>query len=177
MRRRTWYAAGAVLLLLLIVGTAWLALGRTDAPADEPNFAQSPVPPQVTPACGPVTAVDQTGRLVDDETLGLVRVVHEAACQHDYETLAELMDHPFGTRTADEAVAELRANDGAPLTILAQTLEAAAIADQGGLIYCHPHGAIAIFARGTSEHQWKFTDFSLTPDSPAASTCFESGVR
>lgn len=171
MGRRTRYAAGAVVLLLLIVGMAWLALGRTDTPADEPDLAQSLVPSQITPACGPVTTVDRTGRPVDVDTLGLVRVVHEAACHQDYETLAELMDHPFGTRTAGEAVAELRANGGAPLTILAQTLEAAAIADQGGLIYCHPHGAIAIFARGTSEHQWKFTDFSLTPDGPAASTC------
>ncbi|MFG1646948.1 hypothetical protein ACGFMK_42285 [Amycolatopsis sp. NPDC049252] len=162
---------------MLIVGTAWLALGRTGAPADGPDLVQSPVPPQITPTCGPVTTVDQAGRPVDVDTLGLVRVVHEAACQHDYETLAELMDHPFGTRTADEAIAELRANDGAPLTILAQTLETAAIADQGGLSYCHPHGAIAIFARGTSEHQWKFTDFSLTPDSLAASTCSQSGVR
>jgi hypothetical protein len=177
MGRRTWYAAGALLLLLLIVGTAWLALGRTDAPAAEPDLAQNLVPSQVTPACGPVMTVDQTGQPIAVDTLGLVRVVHEAACHHDYDTLAELMDHPFGTRTADEAIAELRTNDGAPLTILAQTLEAAAIADQGGLIFCHPHGAIAIFARGTSEHQWKFTDFSLAPDSPAASTCSESGVR
>jgi hypothetical protein len=177
MRRITWYAAGAVLLLSLIAGAVWPVLGKTDTPADEPDLAESPVPSQVAPTCGPVTAVDRTGRPVEVETLGLVRVVHEAACQHDYETLADLMDHPFGTRTADEAIAELRANDGAPLTILAQTLEAAAVADQGGLIYCHPHGAIAIFARGTSEHQWKFTDFSLTADSAAASTCFESGVR
>jgi hypothetical protein len=168
---------GAVFFLLLIAGAVWLVLGRTDAPADEPGLAQSPVPSQVTPTCGAVTAVDRTGRPVEVETLGLVRVVHEAACRHDYETLADLMDLPFGTRTADQAIAELRANDGAPLTILTQTLETAAIADQGGLIYCHPHGAIAIFARGTSEHQWKFTDFSLTSDSSAASTCFESGVR
>ncbi|MEV7094238.1 hypothetical protein AB0M80_15535 [Amycolatopsis sp. NPDC051045] len=163
--------------MLLIAGAVWLVLGRTDTPADEPDLAENPVPSQITPTCGPVTAVDRTGRPLEVETLGLVRVVHEAACHHDYETLADLMDHPFGTRTADEAIAELRANDGASLTILTQTLEAAAIAGQGGLIYCHPHGAIAIFARGTSEHQWKFTDFSLTADSPAASTCFESGVR
>jgi hypothetical protein len=168
-RRRTlWFAAGAVILLLL-AGTAWLLSRGTD-----PETA-APVP--AAPACGPVTTAGLDGHPLGEQLLAPVRAVHEAACHRDYAALARLMDNPFGTRSADAALAELRANDGAPLTILAQTLEATAIADQGGLTYCHPHGAIAVFARGTPDHQGKLTDFTLTADNPMDGACYDAGSR
>jgi hypothetical protein len=114
---------------------------------------------------------------VRDGLLGPVRAVHEAACHRDYAALARLMDDPFGTRSPGAALAELRADDGAPLTILAQTLEGTAIVDQGGLTYCHPHGAIAVFARGIPGHQGKLTDFTLTGSNPMAQACYDANPR
>jgi hypothetical protein len=172
--RTRWLTAIAVLLLLLLlllVGTTWL-LTRGTEPA--PPAA---LPPPAAPACGPVTTTDLTGHPLSEGFLGPVRAVHDAACHRDYAALAGLMDDPFGTRSAEAALAELRANDGAPLTILAQTLESAAIADQGGLTYCHPHGAIAVFARGTPDHQGKLTDFSLTGNNPMTEACYEAKPR
>ncbi|MEV4053488.1 hypothetical protein AB0J55_20040 [Amycolatopsis sp. NPDC049688] len=168
-RRRTlWFAAGAVILLLL-AGTVWLLTRGTDP--------ETALPPRDASECGAITMTDRTGHALDEQLLAPVAAVHHAACQGDYEALAEWMDNPFGTRSADAALAELRANDGAPLTILAQTLEATAIADQGGLTYCHPHGAIAVFARGTPDHQGKLTDFTLTADNPMAGACYDAGSR
>jgi hypothetical protein len=117
------------------------------------------------------------GTAVDDALLDPVRAVHDAACHRDYSGVSRLMDRPFGSRSPEEALTELQADNGAALTILAQTLEVTAIADQGGLVYCHPDGAIAIFARGTSVHQSKLVNFALTGDTPAKAACAESGSR
>ncbi|MET8847931.1 hypothetical protein [Amycolatopsis sp. NPDC004625] len=167
MRRRTRLLVAGAVLLLLLAGTAWLLTRRTEPEAAAP----------AAPACGTVTTADLTGQPLDEGQLGPVRAVHDAACHRDYAALARLMDDPFGTRSPDAALAELRANDGAPLTILAQTLEVAALADQGGLTYCHPHGAIAVFARGTPDHQGKLTDFTLTGTNPMAEACYEANPR
>ncbi|WP_146060440.1 hypothetical protein [Amycolatopsis sp. CA-128772] len=167
MRRKTLWLAAIVVLVL--AGGGWLlTLGH------EPEAA---VAPPAAPACGPVTTADSTGRPLDERLLTPVRAAHDAACHRDYAALARLMDRPFGTRSPDAALAELRENDGAPLTILAQTLEVPALADQGGLTYCHPHGAIAVFARGTPDHQGKLTDFTLTGDNPMEEACYEANPR
>ncbi|MDQ7807577.1 hypothetical protein Q5425_27900 [Amycolatopsis sp. A133] len=180
MRREIrWYAAGGAVLLLLLATGIWLKFGRETAPAGDAALAPShaPVSSRDKPACGSVATTDVAGNAVNDALLTPVRSVHDAACRRDYSGVSRLMDRPFGSRTPEAAVAELQADNGASLTILTQTLEVAAIADQGGLIYCHPHGAIAIFARETSEHQSKLTDFAITGDSPAEAACFEHGSR
>ena len=108
-----------------------------------------------------------------DVWLAVVAAVHDAACRRDYDGLLAAMEVPFGTRSPAEALGELRTDDGVPLVVLAQTLETAPISGQGGLIYCHPHGAIAIFARGTLDRPGRWTSFTLTGDSPEATACFE----
>ncbi|EOD64900.1 hypothetical protein H480_29496 [Amycolatopsis vancoresmycina DSM 44592] len=122
--------------------------------------------------CGAIRMVDRTGRPIAEQLVVPVAAVHDAACHRDYEALSEWMENPSGTR-----MAELRANDGAPLTILAQTLEGAAITDQGGLTYCHPHGAIAVFSRGTPAHQGQLTVFTLTGDNPMSAACYDASPR
>jgi hypothetical protein len=171
VRRRTRWLAAIAALLLLLAGTVWLAT-RDDDPGPA---AVAPAP--AAPACGPLTTTDLDGHPLADGFLAPARAVHDAACHRDYAALGRLMDNPFGTRSPAEALTELRANDGAPLTVLAQTLESTAVADQGGLTYCHPHGAIAVFARGTPDHQGKLTDFTLTGDNPMGEVCFEAVRR
>ena len=69
----------------------------------------------------------------DSRVLHHVRAVHDA-CRRDYNGVSHSMDRPFGSRSPEAALAELQANNGTALTILAQTLEVTAIAGQGGLV-------------------------------------------
>ncbi|GAB3900631.1 hypothetical protein GCM10029964_088250 [Kibdelosporangium lantanae] len=99
--------------------------------------------------------------------------MHDAACRHDYESLLQLMEDPFGIQEPSDVLDTFRANNGAELTVVMQTLETPAILGQGGLIYCNPNGAIAVFARGTLAHPGKWTDFTFTADSALKEECQE----
>lgn len=164
MRRRAlaWSITAAVLILALAVAI------RVHRESEQPQA--SPTGP-VKPQCATVKTTDSTGASLVDSFLTKVTTVHEAACRRDYDGLLAMMESPFGTRPPSEALDELRADDGAPLIVLAQTLETAPISGQGGLIYCHPHGAVAIFARGTLDRPGRWTSFTRTGNSPEAKAC------
>jgi hypothetical protein len=175
MRRRalTWSVTAAVLILAIAVAVR-VHRGSGQPPESLPAPVPAPgITTLVRPQCAAIKTTDATGASLRDSAVALVATAHDAACRRDYDGLLAVMETPFGTRSPAEALGELRADDGAPLVVLAQTLETAPISDQGGLIYCHPHGAIAIFARGTLDRPGRFTSFTLTGDSPEASECFE----
>ncbi|MET9225813.1 hypothetical protein [Lentzea sp. NPDC003310] len=116
---------------------------------------------------------DSAGSPLGDNAFVTVSAVHEMACRHDYDGLLDMMENPFGDKAPSEALRELRADGGAPLAALAQTLETAPISDQGGLIYCHPRGATAAFARGTQDRPGRWSHFTLTGASPMDGKCSE----
>ncbi|EWM19765.1 hypothetical protein [Kutzneria sp. 744] len=170
LRRAT---IGVIVLAVLMVGLA-VIIRETGGPATPqgapPQSAapgstgQSPTGP-ATPPCGTVAPADASGSPLPAPVLGEVTTVHKAACQHDFSTLASQFDAgPHG-----QSIAELRERDGAELAILAQTLETPARADQGGWVYCHPHGAVAIFARGTNTHPGTWSFFSVAGNDPGSS--------
>jgi hypothetical protein len=135
---------------------------------DSSSISAGPSSPATvtTPAprtCGMVLTNNINGDPLDEETLTLVRSIHDAACRHDDEDLVLLMEPEFGGRTAEEAITELLAwsPKGIAFDSLAAVLETAAHTGQGGLTYCTPHGAVASFARGTITRPGGWSDFRL----------------
>ncbi|HEX5406845.1 MAG TPA: hypothetical protein VFX16_31610 [Pseudonocardiaceae bacterium] len=168
---------GVVVLAVLMIGLAVVireATGSTaphGGPAPSGSTVQAPIgATSATPAaplCGTVLPTDSTGAPVPAPVLDEVVAVHAAACRHDFSALTSELDGTFdGGRSSGAVMSELRDRNGAELVILAQTLETSAQADQGGWVYCHPHGAVAIFSRGTTTHPATWSLFSVTGDNP-----------
>ncbi|WP_433261892.1 hypothetical protein ACQPZF_28055 [Actinosynnema sp. CS-041913] len=121
-------------------------------------------------ACGTVAGTDADGRPLPAGALDQAVRVHDAACRRDFDALLAEMDTPFGNEPPEQAVAALRADPG-EVVLLAQTLEAPAAVDQGGLFFCHPGGAAAVFARGTLDRPGKWSAFLPPSSSLAISLC------
>jgi hypothetical protein len=114
--------------------------------------------PEPTVACGSVRKTTSDGDPVPEVMLTEVVAVHDAACRRDYAALVAHAETQFtGT-----PLTELRADGGAPMRVVAETLETTGIMDQGGLKYCHPRAGVAYFPRGTLTIAGKWSGFSLT---------------
>jgi hypothetical protein len=142
MRKRTvlWAACAAV-----VVAAALLVWVLSD---DDPEPT----------ACGSVRTRTSTGDPLPKVMFTEVVAVHDAACRRDYAALVAHAEAQFtGT-----PLTELRADGGAPMKVVAETLETRGIMDQGGLKYCHPRAGVAYFPRGTLTIAGKWSGFSLT---------------
>lgn len=120
--------------------------------------------PQPQHFCQPVATSDEAGDPVNPFFLNQVRVVHDAACQRDYDALAEQMDEKFNGSTPNQVIAEWR-RAGAfdvRLEALAETLEVKGTLTHGGLLFCHPNGGVAVFGRGTINRPGKWTSFDIS---------------
>lgn len=122
---------------LLIVGGAIVIRVLIDDDDD-----QAP-PAAERPACGTVAADDATGAPLPAVWRDLVTGIHDAACRGDLTAVESYMGEWYEGDRGDV----LGVNGGGPLTVLAETLEQPGDVSQGGLTYCHPRGASAIFAR------------------------------
>lgn len=169
-----WVSALAAFVIVLLAILVRINRDNDDTQSAAPTTTSTAAPSPLTPPCGAVTTTDDQNIAIPDAVLTQVTAVHDAACRRDYDQLLTMMDTPFGDRQPAEALVELRANDGAPLTILTQTLEVNPIIGQGGLVYCHPHGAVAVFARGTLSRPGMWTDFSLVSNTTAADDCLRA---
>jgi hypothetical protein len=172
-KRLLWSMVTAIVIILVAI--AIRLYHESDTPQAAPP-GNPPPPPATTPSCSTAKTTDRTGQPIPESMLAQVTAVHDAACRRDYDSLLQLMDDPFSTGKPSNALDALRVNYGAPLTIIAQTLETPAISDQGGLVYCHPNGAVVVFARGTLSHPGKWTAFALTGDGAIAREC-ENAAR
>lgn len=113
--------------------------------------------------CGEVATTDAFGNLLG-ALEPLVRGIHDAACHRDYSGLLPYMEDSFGGFPKEDVVAgwQRQDTDSALLRTLAETLETQAFADQGGQYFCHPSGAVTVFARGTIDRPGKWSDFDPT---------------
>jgi hypothetical protein len=93
----------------------------------------------------------------------LVGGIHDAACRHDYTGLLPYMESSFNSTSKEEAVAEWERedHDGHILQVVAETFETPPVGDQGGQYFCHPDGAVAVFARGTITRPGLWSAFDL----------------
>lgn len=132
--------------LLLVVGAVVIRIGT-----DDDESAVPPAPRE----CGTVQPNDATGGPLPAVWLDLVTEIHDAACRSDLRAVESYMGPLY------EGDRALGSNGGGPLTVLAQTLEEPGELTQGGLSYCHPHGASAIFARGIAGEDAGWTAFWL----------------
>ncbi|GAB1511635.1 hypothetical protein [Actinophytocola sp. KF-1] len=146
LNRRTVIVLLAGLLIVVVA-----VLVRTGTDDDEA------APPPATPRCGTVQRNDATGAPLPADWLDLVTEIHAAACAGDLRKVESHMGPHYEGDRGDE----LGVNGGAPLTILAQTLEEPGEVGQGGLVYCHPHGASVIFARSVPGVDAGWTGFWL----------------
>lgn len=136
---------------LLIVGAGVLIRVVIDDDDD-------PTPPAAgPPACGTVAADDATGAPLPVVWRDLATEIHDAACRGDLSAIESYM----GERYEGDRGDVLGVNGGGPLTVLAETLEQPGAVSQGGLTYCHPHGASAIFARDVAGVDAGWTAFWL----------------
>lgn len=134
---------------LLIVGAAVVVRVVIDDDPEPPAARQ--------PACGTVAADDATGAPLAAAWRDLVIEIHDAACRGELSSVESYMGELYEGDRGDV----LGANGGGPLTVLAETLEQPGDVSQGGLIYCHPHGASAIFARDVAGVDAGWTAFWL----------------
>jgi hypothetical protein len=136
--------------LLLIVVAVVIRIGMDDDTGDGQTTAL-PTPR----ACGTVQPNDASGEPLPAVWLDLVTDIHDAACSGDLHAVESYMGPQY------EGDRALGINGGGPLTVLAQTLEQPGEVSQGGLTYCHPHDASAIFARGIVGEDAGWTAFWL----------------
>jgi hypothetical protein len=123
------------------------------------------VPAPASRACQAVSDTDSSGQPLPTFYLDQVQAVHDAACRRDFDALAQQMDTPFQGRTPAELAAQWRqAGPGDPrIDALTTTLEGKGMLTQGGLVFCHTNGGVAIFGRGTNDRPGKWTDFYVSP--------------
>jgi hypothetical protein len=168
-------------VLLLVVGVAIFLATKAlvaDGDAEEATTAapRSPRsvagsssvdagPDQESTECGEVATTDAYGNPLP-AIEPLVRGIHDAACRRDFPALLPFMADSFGYAgyPKQDVVAEWerQGSDGLLLQTLAETLEMRAVGDQGGWYFCHPGGAVAVFARGTYDRPGMWSDFDLT---------------
>jgi hypothetical protein len=176
-------AIGTVVGLLVLGGACFF--GVRSLVADEPVRGQqaarpirTSADPPATPTASipPATRTSPARRVQECRTTpvssGLARLepvvvaLHDAACRGDYEALLPHMSDPFGSpllpKEAAIGVWPARIPDGDPLAVLAETLETPVHGDQGGQFFCHPDGAIAVFARPIGEQPQLLSDFDPT---------------
>lgn len=146
---------------LLIVLSVAAVTGCT--PAAVPPSAAPPAPTTVERPCGTVSSVDANGQPLAPGW-AFVAEVHAAACAGDYDGVAAHMTDFPGGISVPEIVAQWRETESRThyLRRLAETLEVAPQATQGGLTYCSPAGPVAVFSRGTHDMPATLSDFVLS---------------
>jgi hypothetical protein len=153
------------------------AVEPTRTSTDSSGTSTDTLPPPSLPS--PTRPVEQCRNTQLSPGLALleptIAALHDAACRGDFDALLSHMSDPFGSQQVpkEEAVsvwtAELPGGD--PLGLLAETLETPVHGDQGGQFFCHPKGAVAVFARPLNDQPSLLTDFDPSPGSPLADSC------
>lgn len=145
---------------------------RTAAPTSTAPSTESPTDSIKTPSPSPsptqsvrlcrTTPVSSGLYLLEPTVVAL----HDAACRGAFEDLLPNMSDPFGAplvpkeEAIDAWTAESPGSD--PLALLAETLETPVRGYQGGQYFCHPAGAVAMFARPIGDQPTLLSDFDPT---------------
>lgn len=141
-------------LLALLAGVLLILAAVVVRIVTDEDQARSPA---ASRSCGAVQPNDAAGIPVPAVWVRLVVKIHDAACDGDLAAVESYM----GPRYEGDRGDALGINGGGPLTVLAETLEQPGEISQGGLFYCHPRGANAIFARGIAGEDAGWTSFWL----------------